>query len=164
MKEMFAPVLDHLRFEELVLELHAAVRSIPRQRDFTLRERELLSRLNMHIAGALPCASLASALAHQAGSLFSARNASDLQLTTVFDRLTRAEGELVVLLRHGLSNKEIAGRLGKSVRTVKAQLTSVYKKVGVRSRSRLLVLLPPVLTTQHVVVQAPTSGSVRDSA
>jgi DNA-binding CsgD family transcriptional regulator len=32
------------------------------------------------------------------------------------------------------------------VRTVKTQLTSVYKKCGVRSRSRLLALMMPRLS------------------
>ena len=152
---MFGPVFDHHRFEELVLELHAAVQSIPRQRDFTVREKELLSRLNLHIAGTLPCAPLASFHARQPGSRFSAMNAGDVQLRAFLARLTRAEWELVVLLRQGLSNKEIAGHLSKSIRTVKGQLTSVYKKSGVKSRSRLLVLLPPLSALMHVAVHAP---------
>jgi DNA-binding NarL/FixJ family response regulator len=52
--------------------------------------------------------------------------------------LTPAEAQLVGLLHAGLSNKEIAHRLHKSVRTVKTQLTSVYRKYRVRSRMRLL--------------------------
>jgi DNA-binding CsgD family transcriptional regulator len=36
-----------------------------------------------------------------------------------------------------------AARLDKSVRTVKIQLTSVYKECGVRCRSRLLALMMP---------------------
>jgi DNA-binding NarL/FixJ family response regulator len=60
--------------------------------------------------------------------------------------LTGAERELVHFVRIGFSNKEIAARLDKSVRTVKTQLTSVYKKCGVRSRSRLLALMMPRLS------------------
>lgn len=60
--------------------------------------------------------------------------------------LTVAERELVQFVRIGFSNKEIAARLDKSVRTVKTQLTSVYKKCGVRSRSRLLALMMPRLS------------------
>ena len=60
--------------------------------------------------------------------------------------LTGAERELVHFVRIGFSNKEIAARLDKSVRTVKTQLTSVYRKCGVRSRSRLLALMMPRLS------------------
>ena len=60
--------------------------------------------------------------------------------------LTVAERELVQFVRIGFSNKEIAARLDKSVRTVKTQLTSVYKKCGVRSRSRLLAMMMPRLS------------------
>jgi DNA-binding CsgD family transcriptional regulator len=60
--------------------------------------------------------------------------------------LTVAERELVQFVRIGFSNKEIAARLDKSVRTVKTQLTSVYRKCGVRSRSRLLAMMMPRLS------------------
>ena len=60
--------------------------------------------------------------------------------------LTVAERELVQFVRIGFSNKEIAARLDKSVRTVKTQLTSVYKKCGVRSRTRLLAMMMPRLS------------------
>jgi DNA-binding CsgD family transcriptional regulator len=60
--------------------------------------------------------------------------------SSAFDgaKLTPAESELVHLLHEGLSNKEIAFRLQKSIRTVKTQLTTIYRKYGVRSRTRLL--------------------------
>lgn len=40
-----------------------------------------------------------------------------------------------------MSNKELATRLQKSVRTVKTQLSSIYKKYGVRSRTGLLATM-----------------------
>ena len=43
----------------------------------------------------------------------------------------------------GLSNKEIADELGKSPATVKNQLVSVYRKLGVKSRIRLMVMFQP---------------------
>lgn len=138
---MLAPWLDHARFEELLLRLHDAVRLIPRRRDFTPREQELLNRLHVHLGTAVPKPwdSLTGA---RRLKVTPDRDALRAQyLVAVFDSLTRAENELVLLLREGLSNKEIAARLGKSVRTVKTQLTSVYKKFSVRSRSRLLALL-----------------------
>lgn len=55
--------------------------------------------------------------------------------------LTRAERAVVALLREGLSNREIAGRLFVSVETVRTHVHHVLSKVGVRSRTQLLVLL-----------------------
>ena len=56
-------------------------------------------------------------------------------------RLSPAERELAAQICGGLSNAEIAARLGKSVATVKKQVTSVYAKTGVDSRSRFLAAL-----------------------
>ena len=67
-------------------------------------------------------------------------------LVNVDRSLSLTQSELVHFVRIGFSNKEIAARLDKSVRTVKTQLTSVYRKCGVRSRSRLLALMMPRLS------------------
>lgn len=56
-------------------------------------------------------------------------------------RLTPAERELVPLLAKGLSDKEIALVLGKSVPTVKNQLRSVYEKLRIPTRTRLIAAL-----------------------
>lgn len=53
-------------------------------------------------------------------------------------KLSPAEAAVVACLSRGLSNPEIAAELGKSVSTVKSQLASVYRKLGVNSRLRLL--------------------------
>lgn len=137
---MLARSLDHARFEELLLRLNDAVQLIPRRRDFTPREQELMNRLHVHLRTAVPKPWHALTQARRR-EVPADRDALHAQcLVAVLDSLTRAESELVLLLREGLSNKEIAARLGKSVRTVKTQLTSVYKKFSVRSRSRLLAL------------------------
>ena len=44
-------------------------------------------------------------------------------------------------LREGLSNRDIAGRLFVSVETVRTHVHHVLSKVGVRSRTQLLVRL-----------------------
>jgi DNA-binding NarL/FixJ family response regulator len=49
--------------------------------------------------------------------------------------LTRREVEVLGLLAQGLSNKEIAGVLWLSDRTVERHLTSLYRKIGVARRS-----------------------------
>lgn len=51
--------------------------------------------------------------------------------------LTRAEHDVVHLVGDGLANKEIAGRLFVSPRTVQAHLTHVYAKLGLTSRVQL---------------------------
>ena len=55
--------------------------------------------------------------------------------------LTPAERLVVLHLCEGCSNKEIAHALGKSAATVKFQLTQIYRKLDVHSRTRLLALL-----------------------
>jgi DNA-binding NarL/FixJ family response regulator len=49
--------------------------------------------------------------------------------------LTRREVEVLGLLAQGLSNKEIAGVMWLSDRTVERHITSVYRKIGVARRS-----------------------------
>ena len=58
-------------------------------------------------------------------------------------KLSPAEAVVVAGVARGLSNKEIARELGKSPATVKNQLVSVYRKLGVRSRIRLMVMFQP---------------------
>ena len=48
--------------------------------------------------------------------------------------LTPRENEVLVLVRQGLANKQIARRLGITERTVKAHLTSVFASIGVVDR------------------------------
>ena len=50
--------------------------------------------------------------------------------------LTPRESEVLVLLTAGLSNKQIALRLGISEATVKAHLTSVFSAIGVADRTQ----------------------------
>ncbi len=54
--------------------------------------------------------------------------------------LTPREREILTLVCHGLSNKEIAQHLYLSVRTVENHLASIYGKLGVRSRTEAAVL------------------------
>lgn len=56
-------------------------------------------------------------------------------------QLTVAEREIARLVTEGLDNDEIARRLRKSVKTVKGQLTSIFKKLGVSGRNQLMVRL-----------------------
>lgn len=53
------------------------------------------------------------------------------------DALSASEREVAGLLLDGLSNAEIAEIRGTSVRTIANQVASLFKKLGVRSRSEL---------------------------
>ena len=50
-------------------------------------------------------------------------------------RLSNRENEVLELVRDGLSNKQIAGRLEISEKTVKAHLTNIFRILGVSHRT-----------------------------
>ena len=58
-----------------------------------------------------------------------------------FDDLTKRERQVAQSVSSGLSNREIAERLNISERTVKARLTTVFQKLGVRDRVQLALLM-----------------------
>ncbi|MGE3978499.1 MAG: LuxR C-terminal-related transcriptional regulator [Nitrospira sp.] len=53
--------------------------------------------------------------------------------------LTEREREIIRLVRQGLSNKDIAYKLSISDSTVRHHMTSIFDKVGVPNRQKLLV-------------------------
>jgi len=53
--------------------------------------------------------------------------------------LTKREQELVPLVAHGLTNKEISARLGLSEHTIKNHLFRIYEKLGISSRVELIL-------------------------
>ena len=53
------------------------------------------------------------------------------------EALTRRESDILRLVAEGLGNKQIAGRLGLAVTTVRTHLSSVYGKLRVESRVEL---------------------------
>lgn len=63
------------------------------------------------------------------------RPGSDESLLVSPARLSRRQAEVLGLLAQGLSNKEIAGVLWLSERTVERHITSLYRKIGVERRS-----------------------------
>ena len=60
---------------------------------------------------------------------------------TVLSRLTQREREVARLVRDGLSNEEISQQLRKGMGTVKNQLRSVFRKLEINSRAKLISLL-----------------------
>jgi len=65
----------------------------------------------------------------------------DALLLTFPPGLTPAECDVAAALAEGLSNQEIADRLGKSVHAVKFLLHSIYAKTGIGNRARLVAVL-----------------------
>ena len=57
------------------------------------------------------------------------------------DRLTPREREIVQLLGVGASNKEIGNQLNVTEKTVKAHLTSIFRKLGVSDRLHLALFV-----------------------
>jgi len=91
----------------------------------------------------------AAELAARCGSALLAGQARDEQARLGARRsrrgpegLTEAEGKVAVLASRGASNSEIAASLVVSVRTVEAHLSSVYAKLGLRSRRQLMIRFP----------------------
>jgi DNA-binding CsgD family transcriptional regulator len=55
------------------------------------------------------------------------------------ESLTRREHEIVALVAEGLTNRELAERLCISEATVRTHLTSIFLKLGVTNRLKLVV-------------------------
>jgi DNA-binding NarL/FixJ family response regulator len=72
------------------------------------------------------------------GTAYQAHGLPELSPETVAMNagLTSRELEILRRLIHGLSNKDIAAELSIAEQTVKFHLTSVYRKLGIRSRTQ----------------------------
>ena len=55
-------------------------------------------------------------------------------------QLTRQQAKILELLCQGRLNKQIAFDLGVSEATIKAHLTSVFRKLGVHNRTQAVIL------------------------
>jgi two-component system, NarL family, nitrate/nitrite response regulator NarL len=71
--------------------------------------------------------------------MYQPKNFSDI--AEPFAELSHREQQAVTLVCDGLSNKEVARKLGASEGTVKAHLHSIYGQLGVRSRAELMIAL-----------------------
>jgi DNA-binding NarL/FixJ family response regulator len=60
--------------------------------------------------------------------------------------VTRRERTLIVLVRRGLSNREIAAELGLAEQTVKNYMVVLCEKLHVRNRTQLALLDASTLT------------------
>ncbi|ULU24430.1 response regulator transcription factor [Dyella terrae] len=82
---------------------------------------------------------LPSALAQAVAAL--PADAADVDLASRLARLTEQQYRVLSLLGEGLLNKQIADRLTIQERTVKAHVTAIFEKLGVRNRTQAGVLL-----------------------
>jgi DNA-binding NarL/FixJ family response regulator len=74
--------------------------------------------------------------------------AGDPDMTRLRDRLvtlTPQQVRVLMMLSEGLLNKQIADRLGIQERTVKAHVTAIFEKLGVRNRTQAGVLLKSLM-------------------
>ena len=80
--------------------------------------------------------------------------------------LTQREGEVLMLLRRGQSNAQIALALQIGVETVRSHARNIYRKLGVTSRRTLLTLPgaivePPAAPAHSTRRRAPASSLTR---
>ena len=66
---------------------------------------------------------------------------ADTDLAGRLARLTEQQSRVLALLAEGLLNKQIADRLSIQERTVKAHVTAIFEKLGVRNRTQASVAL-----------------------
>jgi DNA-binding NarL/FixJ family response regulator len=78
--------------------------------------------------------------ASQADETIPAGSATPSTLDELTESLTRREREVLQMLAAGLSNKEIAARLGISEHTVKFHVASILGKLGAASRTEAVSL------------------------
>jgi DNA-binding NarL/FixJ family response regulator len=63
--------------------------------------------------------------------------------------LTERESELLALLPTGMTNRELGDRLYVSANTVKTQLRSLYRKLGVHNRAQAVAVAAQGLLGEH---------------
>lgn len=70
------------------------------------------------------------------------------------EQLTTREEEILALIRQGLTNKEIAGKLLISLHTARAHTRSLFIKTGARNRTELAVLTAiPALEKRLAIIE-----------
>lgn len=84
---------------------------------------------------------------HAADARLRDRAAEINRLLSVFESLTRREGEILDLLLQANSNRQIADRLCITEQTVKNHLSVIYDKFGVKSRTQVMVHAKKLLQT-----------------
>ena len=113
-----------LEYGRLQLAHGSALRRAGRRRDATSALSEAVATFEQ--LGAVPFLARAKAELQRIG-----------QRSGIDELLTPTEQQIAARVSAGRSNREIAAELVVSVRTVESNLTRVYRKLGVRSRTEL---------------------------
>jgi DNA-binding CsgD family transcriptional regulator len=124
-----------------------ALRPLPGERARTLLEKGTVQRRTKHKTAAKQSLEQALTILEPLGFGFWVARARDelgrigLRRAAVADGPTPAQRRVADLLATGASNREIAGGLHMSVRSVESHLTNLYRQFGVRSRAQLVATL-----------------------
>lgn len=128
----------------LVVSAHDEVRTVRRALDHGaagfIPKSASPAEIGDAIRNVLDCGSwLPPALAQAIKAL--PADPSDVDLASRLARLTEQQYRVLALLGEGLLNKQIADRLTIQERTVKAHVTAIFEKLGVRNRTQAGVML-----------------------
>lgn len=138
--------LEHVR---CLVDLGAALRRSNRRGDARPPLREALDLADQH--GMAMLARRARDELHASGAR------PRRPATTGPGALTPAEHRVATLASQGVSNRDIAGQLYVTRRTVETHLTHAFQKLGVRSRAEL----PGALGQPHLTRPGPTGAAAR---
>jgi len=83
---------------------------------------------------------------------------ADHDLAQRLTRLTPQQFRVLALVAEGLLNKQIADRLDVQERTVKAHVTAIFEKLGVRNRTQASVLLRELSLSEPLVDEPTQDG------
>lgn len=105
----------------------------------TLGSRAMFSAINLVLSGERYVPSLAF-IKDEATTQPVAIGSEESATESPFDRLTPRERDVLELLVQGMSNRQIADRLQLQEVSVRARLTGIFKKLGVKSRTQAVGL------------------------
>ena len=71
----------------------------------------------------------------------------------IIEILSNKEKEIINLLAHGLSPKEIADKLYVSINTVKTHINNIYAKSCIQNKSKLTIIILHYLKDIRVLNQ-----------
>lgn len=108
-----------------------------RRAEARARLRSALERFEQ--LGAAPWSAIARRELEASGQTLRTRD------PTSVDDLTAQELQVALIVAQGASNKEAAAQLFLSTKTIESHLSSIYRKLGVRSRVQLAQRLRPVV-------------------
>jgi RNA polymerase sigma factor (sigma-70 family) len=70
---------------------------------------------------------------------FAKQNQAPAEARDAMDWLTPREREVLVLIAHGLTNREIASSLNVSLETIKTHVKRIFTKIGVHDRAQVVI-------------------------